>query len=162
MTKTSISCEFGNLSQKQFDFGHKNVDFVWIWESFSKTIRFWAQKSWFRVNLGIFLRNNSILGTKTSISYEFGNLSQKQFDFGHKNIDFLWIWESFSETIRFWAQKRRFRANLGIFLGNNTILGTKKLISCEFGNLSPKQYDFGNKKVDFVWIWESFSETIRF
>jgi len=40
VTKTSISCEFGNLSQKQFDFGHKNIDFVRIWESFSETIRF--------------------------------------------------------------------------------------------------------------------------
>ncbi|MGO2763716.1 MAG: hypothetical protein ACTIAI_01210, partial [Pseudolactococcus laudensis] len=68
----------------------------------------------------------------------------------HKNIDFVRIWESFSETIRFWAQKRRFRANLGIFLGNNTILGTKKSISCEFGNLSQKQFDFSHKNIDFL------------
>ncbi|MGB4792202.1 MAG: hypothetical protein WBP35_02690, partial [Lactococcus chungangensis] len=67
---------------------------------------------------------------------------------------------SFSETIRFWSQKSRFRANLGIFLRNNTILVTKTSISCEIGNLSRKQYDFGHKKVDFVRIWESFSETI--
>ena len=102
------------------------------------------------------------LVTKTSISCEIGNLSQKQYDFGHKNIDFMRILESFSETIRFWSQKHRFRAKLGIFLRNNTILVTKKSISCEFGNLSQKQYDFSHKKVDFVRIWESFSETIRF
>ncbi|MBW9282190.1 hypothetical protein D8B35_09610 [Lactococcus laudensis] len=102
------------------------------------------------------------MGTKKSISWEFGNLSRKQFDFSHKNIDFVRIWESFSETIRFWEQKSRFPVKLGIFLGNNSILVTKTSISWEFGNLSQKQYDFGHKKVDFVGIWESFSETIRF